>query len=185
MAPMAVPTAAQSSNANRSRGRAWPSRWTAIITVVSPVGTGLARGQRCWTAQPGSAAPRPVRWPSGRVGKRLPGRTRPHGPYQKPRPPGSRAAASVCAAFTRRIRRVRPSLVLVAYTSYNLPEASFADHGLIDAFGLVGCAGLHVLAYAGPPPDSAGRLRRVPPTYNRYVSSPFHTNTSVAIRTAE
>ena len=36
-----------------------------------------------------------------------------------------------------------------------------------------------------PPPDSAGRLRRVPPTYNRYVSSPFHTNTSVAIRTAE
>ena len=41
MAPMAVPTAAQSSNVNRSRGRAWPSRWTAIITVVSPVGPGL------------------------------------------------------------------------------------------------------------------------------------------------
>ena len=41
MAPMAVPTAAQSSNVNRSRGRAWPSRRTAIITVVSPVGPGL------------------------------------------------------------------------------------------------------------------------------------------------
>ena len=28
---------------------------------------------------------------------------------------------------------------------------SILDHGLIDAFGLVGCAGLHVLAYAGHP----------------------------------
>lgn len=44
-------------------------------------GTGLARGQRCGLRL-SLLAPRPVRWPSGRVGKRLPGRTRPHGPYR-------------------------------------------------------------------------------------------------------
>ena len=139
-------------------------------------------GSAVWTP-PESAAPRPVRWPSGRVGKRLPGRTRPHGPY---RSRGHQARA-------------------------RLPVSAPLSHGESDAYALPWCQWRirrttclrHLESRSDrclwprrlrwparsrvrrPPPDSAGRLRRVPPTYNRYVSSPFHTNTSVAIRTAE
>ena len=94
-----------------------------IITVVSPVGPGL-RGvsgvDSAWVCCPTACAV--AVWPGRETSPGANATTR---SISKPRPPGSRAAASVCAAFTRRIRRVRPSLVLVAYTSYNLPEASW------------------------------------------------------------